>query len=119
MIVSDIVTLDERYFLYFEDVQYSKTLEKKGFQLDFCKESIVYHKISASTSKLSHTKTHKLRSMVTFYRHNYPYLIPIVIGMRILFYLLSGKLGNAKEIFQSLLGIPMKTHETSLRKLPT
>lgn len=42
--------MDEVYFLYVEDVDYSCTVRNKGFNLSCTKDSIIYHKEERSTS---------------------------------------------------------------------
>jgi GT2 family glycosyltransferase len=42
--------LDEKYFLYYEDVDYSLAAKKAGFSLAVTPDSIIYHKQGASTS---------------------------------------------------------------------
>ena len=45
--------LDERYFLYFEDVAYTLKARRQGIHVDFLPSPIVTHTPSQSTSKLS------------------------------------------------------------------
>jgi GT2 family glycosyltransferase len=51
--VARVGLLDERYFLYFEDVEYSLRCARAGFSLTVATHSIVYHHESASTGKSS------------------------------------------------------------------
>lgn len=44
--------LDENYFLYFEDTDYSIRAKKAGVKVSFLKEPEVHHSISATTKKL-------------------------------------------------------------------
>ena len=41
--------MDEDYFLYVEDTEYSLRLKKTGFKLMYASDSVIYHKVSAST----------------------------------------------------------------------
>lgn len=52
-IIDSIGLMDEDYFLYGEDVDYSLRISKYGFDLKFVPTSIIYHKVNASTSKIS------------------------------------------------------------------
>jgi len=44
--------LDEKYFLYFEDTDYSVRAKKAGIKVSFLKEPEVHHSISATTKKM-------------------------------------------------------------------
>lgn len=48
-IISRVGVLDERFFLYYEDTEYSIRAKKHGIGISFCKEAIVYHKVNGST----------------------------------------------------------------------
>jgi GT2 family glycosyltransferase len=45
--------MDERYFLYFEDAEFSLRARKAGFPTQLCMESRVYHAEGATTGKNS------------------------------------------------------------------
>jgi GT2 family glycosyltransferase len=45
--------MPEEYFLYFEDTAYSLKVLSYGYKLVFFPESVIYHKVSASTGKYS------------------------------------------------------------------
>lgn len=42
-------TLDERFFLYYEDTEYSFRLRKLWIPIYYCPEAVMYHKVGAST----------------------------------------------------------------------
>ncbi len=42
-------TLDERFFLYYEDTEYSFRLQKLGIPIWYCPKAVMYHKVGAST----------------------------------------------------------------------
>ncbi len=48
-VVGKIGYLDERFFLYYEDVEYSMRAEKKGIGIWYCAEAVVFHKVNGST----------------------------------------------------------------------
>lgn len=52
-IVDSVGLMDEDYFLYGEDVDYSLRIGNHGFGLKYAPASIIFHKVSASTSKIS------------------------------------------------------------------
>ena len=41
--------LDERFFLYYEDTEYSFRLHKRGIPVWYCPEARLYHKVGASS----------------------------------------------------------------------
>ncbi|MBI2063421.1 MAG: glycosyltransferase family 2 protein [Candidatus Yanofskybacteria bacterium] len=51
-VIERIGLLDERYFLYFEDVDYCVRAQRAGFKLTIVPKTKVNHAISASTSQL-------------------------------------------------------------------
>lgn len=42
-------TLDERFFLYYEDTEYSFRLQKLGIGIYYCPQAVMYHKVGASS----------------------------------------------------------------------
>ena len=62
--------MDDRFFLYFEDVDYSIQLTKANYELIFDSSVLVRHKISASTKLDENIENIKIESMVSFYKKN-------------------------------------------------
>lgn len=52
-VVNTIGLMDEDYFLYGEDTDYSLRINNHGFGLKYVPTSIIYHKVNASTSKIA------------------------------------------------------------------
>ncbi len=50
-IIRDVGMLDDRFFTYFEDVDWSLRIREKGHQIHFCPQSRVYHEAGASSKK--------------------------------------------------------------------
>lgn len=48
-IVERLGLLDERFFLYYEDTEYSMRAHKKGVGISYCGGAVVYHKVNGST----------------------------------------------------------------------
>lgn len=48
-IVEKLGLLDERFFLYYEDVEYSMRAERHNIGIRYCAEAVVYHKVNGST----------------------------------------------------------------------
>lgn len=80
--------MDDRFFLYYEDIDYSIQLTKANYELIFDSSVLVRHKISASTKLNENIENIKIRSMVFFYKKNYRYLLPILWVNRLVFYVL-------------------------------
>ncbi len=49
-IVDRIGFMDERFFLYYEDTEYSMRAAGKGVDIRYCAEAVVYHKVNGSTA---------------------------------------------------------------------
>ncbi len=41
--------MDESYFLYYEDTEYSLRMKEYGIRIRYCPKAVVYHRVSAST----------------------------------------------------------------------
>lgn len=48
-IIQKLGMLDERFFLYYEDTEYSMRAEEKEVSIWYCAEALVYHKVNGST----------------------------------------------------------------------
>lgn len=48
-IIQKLGMLDERFFLYYEDAEYSLRAEQKEIPIWYCAEALVYHKVNGST----------------------------------------------------------------------
>jgi GT2 family glycosyltransferase len=73
-VIASIGLLDDRLFLYFEDVDWSARAKAAGWKLMYCPESLVYHKVSisaggaASPTLLYYTS----RNRLYFVKRNFP-----------------------------------------------
>lgn len=82
---------DERFFLYFEDVDLSFRL-KKPHKIGYCSNSIIIHKqgTSAGTSFSIASKSatsifHSIRSRMIFTKKYFPFILPIVVMISIIY----------------------------------
>ncbi|WP_192347335.1 glycosyltransferase family 2 protein [Algoriphagus sp. Y33] len=66
--------LNEQYFTYFEDVEWSLRFRKKGFEINLATESIIYHEAGAS-SKKEHSEGTLSANAFYFHVRNQFYLI--------------------------------------------
>lgn len=73
--------IDERYFLYGEDIDYSLRLKSAGYRIDFAPGAEVWHKGSASAVVGSSTHDYNLvRSALLLVQKFYPHLLPVTVG---------------------------------------
>ena len=52
-VLKRVPLMDEAYFLYFEDVDYSLSFSSNGIRILYCPEAKLWHKVSVSTGKNS------------------------------------------------------------------
>jgi len=80
---NNVLKFDEKYFLYYEDDDYSSKILDKNLKLVFSSRSIIYHKVSASTGKDNPLLIYYLtRNRLLFMKNNYPkisYLILFIL----------------------------------------
>ena len=48
-VIERVGLLDDDFFLYFEDLDYSLRVKEAGLKVMYCPKSIIWHKISRST----------------------------------------------------------------------
>ncbi len=63
--IEDVGLMDERYFLYFEDLDWSERAKRKGYELKYCWKSKVYHKEGGSIG--SSSKGEKKSKLADYY----------------------------------------------------
>jgi GT2 family glycosyltransferase len=56
--IEKVGLMDEDYFLYCEDTDYSIRMIRSGLKMLYCPQSVIYHKVSASTGKGSAFSTY-------------------------------------------------------------
>ncbi len=47
--ICELGLLNEKFFLYYEDTEYSMRAKERGIGISYCGEAIVYHKVNGST----------------------------------------------------------------------
>ena len=73
--------IDERFFMYGEDIDYSLRLKSAGYRVDFAPAAEVWHKGSASAGVGSSTHDyHVVRSALQLVEKFYPRLLPVTFG---------------------------------------
>ena len=76
--------MDESFFLYYDDVQYSKILISHGYLLNTCEKAKYIHDLSSTTRKDRFMYKHSFTSLRIFYMKNYPLLLPVVLAIRVI-----------------------------------
>ena len=77
----DAPLMDESFFLYFDDIQYSKILLRQGYLLFSNENSAYIHEGGGRDSSILQKLL--FNGMKRFYRLNYFYMFPIVILIRV------------------------------------
>lgn len=79
--------LEERYFLYFEEIDWATRARRKGFRLAYAPDAVVFHKeggtIGSSTQKGKRSllsEHYLVRSRILFTRKFYPHFLPTVLA---------------------------------------
>ncbi len=81
--LNEVGLMNEKYFLYFEELDWAIRAKRKGFETKFCFESKVFHKQGNSTGKKMNKARSpfnaclKSRNLLLFYRQHYFALLPI------------------------------------------
>jgi len=102
-VIKEIGLMSYIFFLYYEEADWSYRIKKAGYQIWYVHNSLVYHKESVSTGKLSTLKTYYLnRNRLVFMRRNIEgrdfylgivYQLAIAIPKNIVVFLMKFKLG--------------------------
>ena len=67
--IETVGLMDEDYFLYCEDTDYSIRMIRSGLKMLYCPQSVIYHKVSASTGKGSAFSTYYIaRNNIILFR---------------------------------------------------
>lgn len=53
-VIKRVGNMDESYFLYYEETDWSVRIKNAGYKLIYQPNSIIYHKVSRSTKKINH-----------------------------------------------------------------
>jgi GT2 family glycosyltransferase len=88
--VQQIGLLNEEYFLFYEELDYTHRLKQHGQRIGWCKHSIVYHKCSATIgqprqndkTKLQRANYHENLSTLKYTKNFHPYLLIWVMPFR-------------------------------------
>ena len=62
---------DENYFLFIEDVDLCKTIQKEGYRVDYFPGAKIFHKISSSNARLTPRLIIKRHQGMIYYNQKY------------------------------------------------
>lgn len=106
-VIIEVGLIPECYFLYYEELDWSASIRRAGYQLWYVHNSTILHKESISTGKLSPFKTYYMnRSRLLYLRRNVSgytffiaifYQILIAIPKNLLLFLLKKDKGHFKS----------------------
>jgi hypothetical protein len=88
--IRQVGILNEEYFLFYEELDYTQRLKRQGYEIGWCKHSLVYHKGSASVGNAREGNREKLRnanyyenlSTLKYTANFHPKLLPLVMVLR-------------------------------------
>lgn len=102
-VLREVGLLNEEYFLFYEELDYTQRLRKKGYHIAWCRASLVYHKGSASVGNLREGNKAK-RAKANYYENlstlkytanfHYPWLwfvVPLRFTLKSLTLLFTGQ----------------------------
>ncbi|MEN3012042.1 glycosyltransferase family 2 protein [Dictyoglomus thermophilum] len=114
--IEDVGLMDERYFLYFEDVDWSERARRKGYVITCCYKSKVYHKEGASIGSSSKGEKkseladyYGIRNRIVFTKKFYPqYLFTVYLSLLgvILNRVKRRQFNRIKLVFEAIKDIP-------------
>jgi len=93
---------DEKYFLYFEDVDLSLKLKKLGYKFILIDDCYINHRGQSSVKNITTVNTIKIRSQIIFIKKN-GYCFVLYIILRIIYLLFFRRLEELKYFITFLL----------------
>ena len=74
-VINKVGLMSEKYFLYYEDVDYSSKFLKASYKIKYCPKSVIYHKESVSTKKFSYLyQYYFVRNRLIFIKENLDFI---------------------------------------------
>jgi GT2 family glycosyltransferase len=72
-VLEKVRLIDERYFMYLEETDWSLKMRRLGFKLSYCPRAMIYHKDGGSAGKKSAFQDYYYtRNSLIFFKRNYP-----------------------------------------------
>lgn len=86
-VIAEIGPMPEEYFLYYEELDYSKSITNNGYKIFYQPKSVVFHKESVTVQKESILKTYYLnRNRILYMRRNFRMPFKIMASVYLLFF---------------------------------
>lgn len=111
--LAEVGTMDENYFLYYEELDWCERFKKAGKKIWFIGNAHIYHKESMSVGKESRLKSYFMtRNRMLFIRKNtsaantvifYLYFICVACSKQIFIYLIKKRIDLAKCVLNGIL----------------
>ena len=112
-IIKQVGMMPQCYFLYYEELDWSEQIKKKGYRIYYEPKSLIYHKESMSVGKKSLIKTYyHCRNRILFMRRNVSpaallvftlYFIFLTIPKNSLGFLVRGETNHLKAFWKGIL----------------
>jgi len=103
LIDPDSPELDEDFFLYYEDADYSKQLQQAGYRLLTTDKTRYFHKMGGSTTQNPNLVSIQMQSMWRYYRKHYPHWTLFVKWFRKAENILRGRMEIVRTIDQTYI----------------
>ena len=111
-VVEEVGGLYEPFFLYYEELDWSEQIRRKGYKIYYQPASLIYHKESMTTGRSSPLKTFYLtRNRILFMRRNIPwpglmvfsvYFLCFTIPKNTLTYLIKGQRAHLRSFWKAI-----------------
>jgi GT2 family glycosyltransferase len=112
-VVDEVGLMPEIFFLYYEELDWSEQIKRKGYSIYYQPASLIYHKESMTTGRSSPLKTFYLtRNRILFMRRNVAWPAFLVFTTYFLFftmpkntlsYLVRGQSAHLRSFWKGVL----------------
>ena len=112
-VVEEVGLMPEQFFLYYEELDWSEQIKRKGYKIYYQPQSLIYHKESMTTGKASALKTFYLtRNRILFMRRNVSrpaflvfaaYFVCFTLPKNSLVYLIKGQREHLRSFWKGIL----------------
>lgn len=112
-VIDRVGLMPEQFFLYYEELDWSEQVKRKGYKIYYQPRSLIYHKESMTTGKSSPMKTYYLtRNRILFMRRNVSrpafmvfaaYFFCFTLPKNSLVYLITGQREHLRSFWKGIL----------------